>query len=175
MATIGFIGLGNMGAPMAANLVKAGHTVTGYDLNPAALQALATAGGRVAASAADAVTGASVVITMLPAGEHVRDVYLHQGGLIDVTKDTGPLLIDCSTIDVDSARTVTATAETAGLAMLDAPVSGGTAGAQNGTLTFMVGGTEEAFIRGKSVLEAMGKNIFHAGGPGAGQAGKNCK
>jgi 3-hydroxyisobutyrate dehydrogenase len=174
MATIGFIGLGNMGGPMAANLVKAGHTVTGYDLNPAALDALAKAGGKVAKSAADAVAGASVVITMLPAGEHVREVYLHQGGLIDVTKDSQPLLIDCSTIDVESARTVTATAETAGLAVLDAPVSGGTAGAQNGTLTFMVGGTEEAFIRGKSVLEAMGKNIFHAGGPGAGQAVKIC-
>jgi 3-hydroxyisobutyrate dehydrogenase len=174
MATVGFIGLGNMGGPMAANLVKAGHTVTGYDLNPAALDALVKAGGKTASSSADAVKGASVVITMLPAGEHVRDVYLNQGGLIDVTRDGGPLLIDCSTIDVDSARTVTATAETAGLAMLDAPVSGGTAGAQNGTLTFMVGGSEEAFTRGKSVLEAMGKNIFHAGGPGAGQAVKIC-
>src|ERR1700733_3643568 len=169
MATIGFIGLGNMGAPMAANLVKAGHTVTGHDLNPAALQALAAAGGKTAASAADAVKGASVVITMLPAGEHVREVYLNQGGLIDVTRDTRPLLIDCSTIDVESARTVSATAETAGLAMLDAPVSGGTAGAQNATLTFMVGGTAEAFTRGKIVLEAMGKNIFHAGGAGAGK------
>src|ERR1700735_3208138 len=174
MATVGFIGLGNRGGPMAANLVKAGHAVTGYDLNPAALQALAAAGGKVAANAADAAKGATVVVTMLPAGEHVRDVYLNQGGLIDVTKDAQPLLIDCSTIDVESARTVTATAETAGLAMLDAPVSGGTAGAQNGTLTFMVGGTEEAFTRGKSVLEAMGKNIFHAGGPGAGQAVKIC-
>jgi 3-hydroxyisobutyrate dehydrogenase len=174
MTTIGFIGLGNMGGPMAANLVKAGHAVTGYDLNPAALDALAKAGGKIASSAADAVRGASVVITMLPAGEHVRDVYLHQGGLIAATAAEQPLLIDCSTIDVDSARGVTATAETAGLAMLDAPVSGGTAGAQNGTLTFMVGGTEDAFTRGKPVLEAMGKNIFHAGGPGAGQAVKIC-
>jgi 3-hydroxyisobutyrate dehydrogenase len=174
MATIGFIGLGNMGGPMAANLVKAGHTVTGYDLNPVALQALTSAGGRTASSAADAVKGASVVITMLPAGEHVRDVYLHQGGLIEVMAGERPLLIDCSTIDVESARVVTAAAETAGLAMLDAPVSGGTAGAQNATLTFMVGGAEEAFDRGKSVLEAMGKNIFHAGGPGAGQAVKIC-
>ncbi len=174
MATVGFIGLGNMGGPMAANLVKAGHTVTGYDLNPTSLEALAKAGGNVAASAAEAVKGASVVITMLPAGEHVRHVYLNQGGLIDITKDTGPLLIDCSTIDVDTARTVAATAETAGLAMLDAPVSGGTAGAQNGTLTFMVGGTGEAFTRGKAVLEAMGKNIFHAGDAGAGQAVKIC-
>ena len=163
MATVGFIGLGNMGGPMAANLVKAGHTVTGYDLNPASLEALAKAGGNVASSAAEAVKGASVVITMLPAGEHVRDVYLNQGGLID-----------CSTIDVDSARSVAATAETAGLAMLDAPVSGGTAGAQNGTLTFMVGGTDEAFTRGRSILAAMGKNIFHAGASGAGQAVKIC-
>jgi 3-hydroxyisobutyrate dehydrogenase len=174
VATIGFIGLGNMGAPMAANLVKAGHVVTGYDLSPAALEALSKAGGKIAASAADASRGASVIITMLPAGEHVRDVYLHQGGLIEVTAAERPLLIDCSTIDVDSARAVTAAAEAAGLAMLDAPVSGGTAGAHNGTLTFMVGGTEEAFARGKPVLEAMGKNIFHAGGPGAGQAVKIC-
>jgi 3-hydroxyisobutyrate dehydrogenase len=174
MANIGFIGLGNMGGPMAANLVKAGHTVAGYDLNPAALDALVKAGGKRASSSADAARGASVVITMLPAGEHVRDVYLHQGGLIEATADKKPLLIDCSTIDVDSARTVTEAAKVAGLAMLDAPVSGGTAGAQNATLTFMVGGTEEAFARGKSVLEAMGKNIFHAGGPGAGQAVKIC-
>lgn len=174
MATIGFIGLGNMGAPMAANLVKAGHTVTGFDLNPAALVALQQAGGKAAASAAEAAAGASVVITMLPAGEHVREVWLHQGGLIDVVKDAKPLLIDCSTIDVDSARSVTAEAEKAGLAMLDAPVSGGTAGAQNATLTFMVGGSEDAFRQGLPVLQAMGKNIFHAGGPGAGQAVKIC-
>ncbi|HQT77805.1 MAG TPA: 3-hydroxyisobutyrate dehydrogenase, partial [Rhodopila sp.] len=115
-----------------------------------------------------------IVITMLPAGEHVRDVYMHQGGIIDAVKATKPLLIDCSTIDVDSARTVTAEAEKAGLSMLDAPVSGGTVGAQNGTLTFMVGGTDDAFARGKPILEAMGKNIFHAGGPGAGQAVKIC-
>ena len=146
----------------------------GYDLVPAALQALTAAGGKTAASAAEAAKGADVVITMLPAGEHVRDVWLHQGGLIEAVKAAKPLLIDCSTIDVDSARTVTAAAEAAGLAMLDAPVSGGTIGAQNGTLTFMVGGAEEAFARGKPILEAMGKNIFHAGGPGAGQAVKIC-
>lgn len=174
MATIGFIGLGNMGAPMAANLVKAGHAVTGYDIVPAALRALEAAGGKSAASAAEAANGADVVITMLPAGEHVREVWLHQGGLIEAVKDAKPLLIDCSTIDVDSARVVTAAAEQAGLAMLDAPVSGGTVGAQNGTLTFMVGGSPEAFARGEPVLRAMGKNIFHAGGPGAGQAVKIC-
>jgi 3-hydroxyisobutyrate dehydrogenase len=174
MAKIGFIGLGNMGGPMAVNLVKAGHKVTGYDLNPTPMTALQQAGGQVASSAADAAKGADVVITMLPAGEHVRDVFLNQGGLIAVVKDTGPLLIDCSTIDVDSARAVTAAAEEAGLAMLDAPVSGGTVGAANATLTFMVGGIEDAFARGKPILEAMGKNIFHAGGPGAGQAVKIC-
>jgi 3-hydroxyisobutyrate dehydrogenase len=174
MARIGFIGLGNMGAPMAANLIKAGHQVTGFDLVPSALDALRAAGGTVAASSGEAARGAEVVITMLPAGEHVRQVWLHQGGLIDVVKETKPLLIDCSTIDVDSARTVAAEAEKAGMSMLDAPVSGGTVGAQNGTLTFMVGGAEDAFARGKPVLEAMGKNIFHAGGPGAGQAVKIC-
>ena len=174
MAIIGFIGLGNMGAPMAANLVKAGHTVTGFDLNPAALEGLTKAGGKIAASAAEAAKGAGIVITMLPAGEHVRGVWLHQGGLIEAVRDAKPLLIDCSTIDVDSARTVTAAAEEAGLAMLDAPVSGGTVGAQNGTLTFMVGGSEDAFAAGKTILEAMGKSIFHAGGPGAGQAVKIC-
>lgn len=174
MAKIGFIGLGNMGGPMAANLLKAGHAVTGYDLNPAALDALAKAGGVVAPSTADAVKGADVVISMLPAGEHVREVFLNQGGVIDIVKQVRPLLIDCSTIDVDSARAVTAEAEAAGLMMLDAPVSGGTAGAQNGTLTFMVGGSDDAFARGKPVLEAMGKNIFHAGAAGAGQAVKIC-
>ena len=174
MATIGFIGLGNMGGPMAANLVKAGHTVTGFDLVPAALDALAQAGGKIARSAAEAVKGASIVITMLPAGEHVRQVFLHQGGLIDVVKDAKPLLIDCSTIDVDSARVVAEAAADAGLAMLDAPVSGGTMGAQNGTLTFMVGGSEPAFAAGKPILEAMGKNIFHCGAAGAGQAVKIC-
>ena len=159
---------------MAANLVKAGHTVTGFDLVPAALEALAAAGGSVAPSASDAVKGAEIVITMLPAGEHVRQVWLHQGGLIDVVKDTKPLLIDCSTIDVDSARTVTAAAAEAGMTMLDAPVSGGTVGAANGTLTFMVGGDEAAFAKGLPILQGMGKNIFHAGGPGAGQAVKIC-
>ncbi len=139
MATIGFIGLGNMGAPMAANLVKAGHGVTGYDIDPAALQALTAAGGKAAASASEAAKGADVVITMLPAGEHVREVWLHQGGLIEAVGDARkakPLLIDCSTIDVDSARAVTAAAAAAGLAMLDAPVSGGTIGARNAHADF---------------------------------------
>ncbi len=174
MATIGFIGLGNMGAPMASNLAKAGHRVIGYDVNAAAVQALASAGVQAAASAAEAVRGADIVITMLPAGEHVREVWLHQGGLIDAVKGATPLLIDCSTIDVDSARTVTEAARVAGFEMLDAPVSGGVGGASAATLTFMVGGSETAFARGLPVLQAMGKNIVHAGGPGAGQAAKIC-
>ena len=174
MATIGFIGLGNMGAPMASNLAKAGHRVIGYDVNAAAVQALASAGVQAAASAAEAVRGADIVITMLPAGEHVREVWLHQGGLIDAVKGATPLLIDCSTIDVDSARTVTEAARVAGFEMLDTPVSGGVGGASAATLTFMVGGSETAFARGLPVLQAMGKNIVHAGGPGAGQAAKIC-
>jgi len=175
MATIGFVGLGNMGGPMAANLVKAGHRVTGYDLNYAALAALTAAGGRTAASAAEAVHGADVIITMLPAGEQVRDVWLHQGGLIEAAVAEGkPLLIDCSTIDVASARAVAQAAEAAGLEMLDAPVSGGTVGAAAGTLTFMVGGSDAAFARAQTVLRGMGKTIVQAGGPGAGQAAKIC-
>jgi len=174
MAVIGFIGLGNMGAPMAANLVKAGHRVTGYDISAGAVQALASAGVHAAGSAAEAARGADVVITMLPAGEHVRDVWLHQGGLIDVVRDAKPLLIDCSTIDVDSARTVSKAASVAGLEMLDAPVSGGVGGATGATLTFMVGGSDAAFARALPVLQAMGKNIVLAGGPGAGQAAKIC-
>jgi 3-hydroxyisobutyrate dehydrogenase len=174
MATVGFIGLGNMGAPMAGNLAKAGHRVIGYDINASAVQALTAAGGQAATSAAEATRGADVVITMLPAGEHVRDVWLHQGGLIEAVKGGTPLLIDCSTIDVESARVVTEAARVAGLEMLDAPVSGGVGGATAATLTFMVGGSETAFARGLPLLQAMGKNIVHAGGPGAGQAAKIC-
>jgi 3-hydroxyisobutyrate dehydrogenase len=176
MAKIGFIGLGNMGAPMAANLLKAGHLVIGYDLSAPALAALVAAGGTAAASAAEAASGAEIIITMLPAGEHVREVWLHQGGLIEaaLTAAQKPLLIDCSTIDVASARMVEEAARSAGLEMLDAPVSGGTVGAAAGTLTFMVGGSEAAFARGAPILRAMGKNIFHAGAAGAGQAAKIC-
>lgn len=176
MARIGFIGLGNMGAPMAANLLKAGHIVAGCDLNAAAVAALAGAGGVAAASPAEAVAGAEIVITMLPAGQHVRDVFLHQGGLIAAITAAGdhPLLIDCSTIDVASAREVAGAAAAAGLAMLDAPVSGGTTGAAAGTLTFMVGGAAEDFARAEPILSAMGRAIVHAGAAGAGQAAKIC-
>jgi 3-hydroxyisobutyrate dehydrogenase len=163
-----------MGAPMAANLVKAGHRVAGYDISAGAMQALSSAGVHPARTAAEAAHGADIVITMLPAGEHVREVWLHQGGLIEAVKGATPLLIDCSTIDVESARTVTEAAHVAGFEMLDAPVSGGVGGATAATLTFMVGGSEAAFARGLPVLQAMGKNIVHAGGPGAGQAAKIC-
>jgi 3-hydroxyisobutyrate dehydrogenase len=173
MTAIGFIGLGNMGAPMAANLVKAGHQVTGYDLVPQAVAALAAAGGRAAASAAEAIAAAEVVITMLPAGPQVREVYLGNAGVLGRAPQ-GALLIDCSTIDVDTARAVAAAAREAGFDMLDAPVSGGTAGAAAATLTFMVGGEAHAFDRAKPVLSAMGRTIVHTGPAGNGQVVKIC-
>ena len=173
MTSIGFIGLGNMGAPMARNLVKAGHALTVFDLSKQAVAALAAAGAAKAATAADAARDAEIVVTMLPAGEHVRAVYLGEGGLLAAAKP-GTLFIDSSTIDVPTAREVIAAAEAAGHAMLDAPVSGGVGGAEAGTLTFMVGGKEDAFARAKPVLEKMGKNIFHAGAAGNGQVAKVC-
>ncbi len=173
MATIGFIGLGNMGLPMAQNLIKAGHKVQGFDVTPSQAETLAKSGGAVAPSVKAAASGAEVVITMLPAGTHVRDVYLGADGVLAVAAP-GTLLIDSSTIDVESARAVAAAADRKGLAMLDAPVSGGTGGAQAGTLTFMVGGSDQAFERAKSILEKMGKTIVHAGGAGNGQAAKIC-
>lgn len=173
MARIGFIGLGNMGGPMAANLVQAGHGVAGFDLSPAALDALRAAGGTVAATAAEAAKGAGVVITMLPAGQHVRAVLTGPDGLLPQLLP-GTLLIDCSTIDVETARAVADAATAQGCAMLDAPVSGGTVGASAGTLTFMVGGEADAFARAQDVLGAMGKTIVHAGPAGAGQAAKLC-
>jgi 3-hydroxyisobutyrate dehydrogenase len=173
MTRIGFIGLGNMGGPMAANLVKAGHTVAGFDVMPDAVTRFAAAGGATAKSAAEAAANADVIVTMLPAGAHVREIYLGDKGLIAQAKP-GTLLIDSSTIDVDSARAVAAAAQAKGLLMVDAPVSGGVGGAQGGTLTFMVGGSDEAFAKAKPFLEQMGKTIVHAGGPGNGQAAKIC-
>jgi 3-hydroxyisobutyrate dehydrogenase len=173
MAAIGFIGLGNMGAPMAANLVKAGHQVTGYDLVPAPVEALAAMGGRKAASAAEAIAAADIVISMLPAGPQVREVYLGNAGVLGRARKDA-LLIDCSTIDVDTARAVAAAAGEAGFDMVDAPVSGGTAGAAAATLTFMVGGSAEAFARARPILEAMGRTIVHTGRAGNGQAVKIC-
>ena len=173
MAKIGFIGLGNMGLPMALNLIKAGHSLVGFDVSAAQLQKFVAAGGTAAKTAGSAVTAVAIVITMLPAGKEVREVYLEAGGVLDgVAGDT--LLIDCSTIDVETARAVAAAASAKGLPMLDAPVSGGVGGAQAATLTFMVGGPEAAFVRARPVLEAMGKTIVHAGGSGNGQAAKIC-
>src|SRR6516164_319335 len=173
MGTIGFIGLGNMGLPMAQNLVKSGHAVTGFDLSEYAAERLAVGGGRRANSLLDACGNAEIVITMLPAGEQVRDVYLGaQGVLAAAAAET--LLIDCSTIDVATAREVASEAQGKGLAMIDAPVSGGVSGAQAASLTFMVGGPVEAFRRARPVLEKMGKTIVHAGGAGNGQVAKIC-
>ncbi|SDG91423.1 3-hydroxyisobutyrate dehydrogenase [Roseospirillum parvum] len=173
MSTIAFIGLGNMGGPMAANLLKAGHAVRGFDLSREAGDRLVGQGGTMAATVAEAVHGAEVVVSMLPAGQHVREVYSGEGGVIGAAAP-GALFIDCSTIDVDSARAVAEAAETAGFAMLDAPVSGGVGGAEAGTLTFMVGGPQAALERARPLLEVMGKAVVHAGGPGNGQAAKIC-
>lgn len=170
---IAFIGLGNMGGPMAANLVKAGHTVTAFDLSADALAKAREAGVQVAASAAAAVKGAQVVISMLPASRHVEALYLGEGGLLPQLAD-GALVIDCSTIAPASAQKVAAAVSARGLAMIDAPVSGGVAGAAAGTLTFIVGGDTAALERARPVLQAMGKNIFHMGDAGAGQVAKLC-
>lgn len=172
MTAIAFIGLGNMGGPMARNLVKAGHGVTAFDLSIGALETVVAAGAKRAESANDAVANAEIVVTMLPAGHHVRSVYLDNGILAHAPK--GALLIDSSTIDVDSAKTVHVAAEKAGFQFIDAPVSGGTGGAEAGTLTFMCGGLEDAFARARPVLEQMGKRVVLAGGAGAGQAAKIC-
>jgi len=173
MAAVGFIGLGNMGGPMAANLVRAGHGVRGFDLADTALAALAAAGGSRAGSVAETVAGAEIVITMLPAGRHVREVLTAADGVF-ARATPGALLIDCSTIDVETARDMAEQAQSHGFAMLDAPVSGGVSGAAAGTLTFMVGGAEAAFGRAQPVLATMGKTVVLAGGAGAGQAAKVC-
>ena len=170
MATIGFIGLGNMGGPMAANLVKAGHKVIAFDLVEASRNQARSDGAAIAESAAAAVKGAEVVVTMLPAGKHVLAVW----GDVVPTIPKGTLIIDCSTIDVESAKQAHALAAKHGVASVDAPVSGGTGGAKGATLTFMCGGEEKAFASAKPVLEKMGKKIVHCGGAGAGQAAKIC-
>ena len=173
MATIGFVGLGHMGLPMARNLIKAGHVVQGYDVSTAAVGRLAELGGTGTVSVAKAVAGAECVVTMLPEGRHVRAVYIDQGGVF-ATAPASALLIDCSTIDVETARTVAAAASARNFAMVDAPVSGGVAGAEAATLTFMVGGPDSAFARAQPVLAQMGKAVIHAGGAGNGQAAKIC-
>ena len=176
MQRIGFIGLGHMGGPMALNLLKAGLSLNVFDLMPEALEKARAAGANVAASALDAATDVDVVITMLPAGAHCEKVYLGESGLIQQLKAKGqsPLLIDCSTIAAETARKISGVAKEAGFAMLDAPVSGGTAGAAAGTLTFIVGADDADFEKAKPILEHMGKNVMHAGGHGAGQVAKIC-
>ena len=173
MTAIGFIGLGHMGAPMAHNLLKAGHSLTVFDLVPAAVTQLAGAGARPASTASEAAKGSEMIVTMLPAGEHSRAVYLGPDGLIART-GKGTLLIDCSTIDVATARDIHAAAAAKGFDYLDAPVSGGVAGAAAGTLTFMVGGNDAAFKRAEPILKVMGKAAIHTGGAGNGQAAKIC-
>lgn len=172
MEKIGFIGLGNMGLPMALNLLKAGHAVIGNDVNPKAIDALKAAGGAAAKDIAE-VAGCDAVVTMLPAGQQVRDVYLGANGLIARAKK-GTLFIDSSTIDVETARLVAAEADKNGMLLVDAPVSGGVGGAQAATLTFMAGGPDTAFLKAKPILDRMGKTIVHAGAAGAGQAAKIC-
>ena len=170
MVKIGFLGLGNMGLPMAANLSRAGHHVVGYDLSAPSLDQAREAGIAVAAQPLDVVGDAEYIITMLPAGRHVLSVYDELLG----HARPGTLFIDSSTIDVESARQAHAQAERAGMRAVDAPVSGGTAGAVAGTLTFMAGGTTEAFEQVRPILSAMGRKIVHCGGAGAGQAAKIC-
>jgi 3-hydroxyisobutyrate dehydrogenase len=172
MATIGFIGLGNMGGPMAENLLKAGHDLRVFDLAQDSVDKAVAAGADAAADIADAVKDVEVVITMLPAGPHVRSVMQDGGALANAGK--GTLFIECSTIDVDTARAMHKAAADAGMEMVDAPVSGGTAGAAAATLTFMVGGTEAAYERARPICEKMGKAVIHAGGAGNGQAAKIC-
>ena len=173
MSQIAFIGLGNMGGPMALNLLKAGHQLCVFDLVPSAVKTLTDAGAKAAASASEAVKGAEVVVSMLPASQHVESLYLGEAGLLGhIPKQA--IIMDCSTIAPESARKVARAAALLGIAMVDAPVSGGTGGAIAGTLTFIVGGEKSALERARPYLEKMGKNIFHAGVAGAGQVGKIC-
>lgn len=173
MTQIAFIGLGHMGLPMARNLLKAGYPLKVFDLVRSAVDTLAGEGAVAAASAADAIDQAQVVISMLPASRHVEALYLGDDGLLDRLA-AGTLVIECSTIAPESARKVHAAARERGIALLDAPVSGGTGGAAAATLTFMVGGEAEALEKAQPILAAMGRNIFHAGPDGAGQVAKVC-
>ena len=173
MANVAFIGLGNMGLPMACNLLAAGHQLTVFDLVPVAIEKAVTAGAQSASSAAEAVRDADFVISMLPAGQHVEDLYYGSGQVLASAKQ-GAQLIDCSTIAPATSQTVAGKATEQQFDMIDAPVSGGVGGAQAGTLTFMVGGSAEGLNRAKPLLEIMGGNIFHAGNSGAGQVAKCC-
>ena len=173
MTNIAFIGLGNMGGPMAANLLKSGMQVTVFDLVEASVNALVEQGAKAATSAVDAVADAEVVVTMLPAAAHVKSLYLGDNGIIEASRDD-VLFIDSSTIDADSARVVGKAVEQTGRLFVDAPVSGGVAGAKAGTLTFIMGGSVDGVAKATPVLQCMGKNLFHAGDTGAGQIAKIC-
>lgn len=173
MAKVAFIGLGNMGGPMAINLVKAGHEVTVFDLSEAALAQLKAAGAAVAQSAAQAAIGVDYVISMLPAGKHVAATYLGDSGLLSQL-DASTTVLDCSTIDAATARSVGEAAAELGIGFMDSPVSGGVAAAAAGTLAFMCGGSADTFDKARVILADMGKNIFHAGPAGAGQVAKGC-
>src|SRR5437773_3987666 len=173
MTAIGFIGVGNMGRPMARNVLKAGCEVRIFDVNAEMTKPIIGAGAAAARNLREACEGADTVLTMLPAGQHVRAVYLDKEGVLASSRP-GTLLVDCSTVDIDSALAVHRAAQDAGVAFLDAPVSGGVGGAEAGTLTFMCGGSEDAFERAKPILEKMGKRIVLAGGAGAGQGAKIC-
>ena len=171
MTKLAFIGLGNMGSGMCANLIKAGFDVKAFDLNAAAVETAVSQGGSAAATVAEAVSDVDVVVSMLPAGKHVHQVYFGDDG-VAANARPGTLFLDCSTIAVEEARDAARKAADAGFAYMDAPVSGGVAAAEAGTLTFMVGGPDEGFARAKPILEKMGKNVFHAGGAGNGQVAK---
>ena len=172
MARVGFIGVGNMGGPMARNLVKAGHAVKVFDVSEEAMNFAVQSGARAAKSVKDAAGGVEFVVTMLPVGDNVRAVFLVDGVLAGA--DPGTVLMDCSTIDVETARAVHAAAAERGYAMLDAPVSGGVGGAETATLTIMCGGDKAIFEKARPVLQGMGKNIVYCGGPGLGQVTKIC-
>ena len=172
MANIGFIGLGNMGGPMAQNLVKAGHNVSVFDLSQAAMKSVADVGATVSDTAVQAAANKDFIITMLPAGKHVEGLYLEDSFITNLTD--GTRIIDCSTIDAETAKRVATGLEGRGFSFIDAPVSGGVAGAAAGTLTFIVGGSKENFEMASPILKNMGKNVFHAGDVGAGQVAKIC-
>lgn len=173
MTRIGFIGLGNMGGPMASNLVKSGIEVTGFDLMDEALKIAEQNGIKIASDAASTALNTDILISMLPASQHVESLYLEENGLLEIL-DKQTLIIDCSTIAPNSARKVANKAKELGLQMIDAPVSGGVGGAQNASLTFIVGGDSKNVAKAKPILDKMGKNIFHAGNNGAGQVAKVC-
>ena len=173
MAKIGFIGAGNMGGPMAINLVKAGHSVSVFDVSPQSVAAVVEAGAVAAQTPAEAVKGADFVVSMLPSGQIVEDLYIHKDGLLDSIASS-TLVIDCSTIAPQNAINLAKAAAERDIVCLDAPVSGGVGGAQAGTLTFIVGGNQQAFEQAQPVLMSMGKNVFHAGDHGAGQTAKIC-